>query len=94
MKCAYCKKRISWFEQLLIKCKLVHNCREKTANHNYKYAVIAGFRKNEDGTLRYVSAQQLISEHQLKEKACLRITTPAQKAAYANIIKDLKIITA
>jgi hypothetical protein len=94
MKCAYCKKRISWFERLLIKCKLVHSCREKTVNRDYKYAVIAGFRRNADETLKYVSVQQLISEKGLREKDCLRITTPAQKAAYANIIKDLKIITA
>lgn len=94
MKCAYCKKRISWFERLLIKCKLVHSCKEKTINRDYRYAVIAGFRRSEDGTLKYVSVQQLISENELREKDCLRITTPAQKASYANIIKDLKVITA
>ena len=93
MKCAYCKKHISWFERLLIKCKLVHNCKEKTVNHNYKYAVLAGFRKSEDRTVKYVSTTMLISENGLKSEDCLRINTPAQKAAYANLIKDLKIIT-
>lgn len=93
MNCAYCKKRIGWVERLLIKCKLVHNCKEKAIKHNYKYAVIAGFRKNANETVRYVSVQQLISENKLKHEECLKITTPAQKAAYANIIKDLKIIT-
>ena len=91
MWCTYCKKRIGWIEKLLIKCKIVHNCREKYVKKEYKYAVIAGFRKTEIG-LQYVSASRLIHEHRLDRKYCLAVSTPAQKAAWSQIIKDLKVI--
>ena len=91
MKCAYCKKRIKWFERLLLKMKLIHRCDKHTMERDYKYAVIAGFRRV-NGDLRYVSTDQLIAEHKLKVEDCLRILTGSQRAAYANIIKELKVI--
>lgn len=94
MNCAYCKKRIGWVERLLIKCRLIHNCKEKVAKEKYKYAVFPGFRKDGNGDLTYISAQKLISQYKLKASECLIISTPQRKAAYANIIKDLKIISA
>ena len=91
MKCAYCKKKIGWFESCLVKMRLIHNCREKYVKKEYKYAVIAGFRKTETGP-QYVSTSQLIHEHRLDRKYCLLVSTPAQKAAWSQIIKDLKVI--
>lgn len=91
MKCAYCKKKIGWFESCLVKMRLIHNCREKYVKKKYKYAVIAGFRRTETG-LQYVSTSQLIHEHRLDRKDCLAVSTPAQIAAWSKIIKDLKVI--
>ena len=91
MKCAYCKKKIGWLESCFMKMRLIHNCREKYVKREYKYAVIAGFRKTETGQ-QYVSTSQLIYEHRLDRKYCLLVSTPAQKAAWSQIIKDLKVI--
>ena len=91
MKCAYCKKKIGWFESCLVKMRLIHNCREKYVKTEYKYAVIAGFRETIIG-LQYVSASRLMQEHGLDRKYCLLVSTPAQKAAWSQIIKDLKVI--
>lgn len=93
MWCTYCKKRIGWIEKLLIKCKIVHDCREKYVNRTYKYAIIPGFIKGKTGMLEYVSAQKLMADNKLSRDDCLCIMTSAQRAAYANIIKDLQVIT-